>query len=95
MRQQGERLAINTPIQGTAADLIKKAMIDVERGLREAKLKTAMLLQVHDELLFEVPLAELDDARELVRVRMENVWPLSVPLTVEMGWGKNWAEAHF
>jgi len=95
VRQQGERLAINTPIQGTAADLIKKAMIDVERGLREAKLKTAMLLQVHDELLFEVPVAELDDARELVRVRMENVWPLSVPLTVEMGWGKNWAEAHF
>lgn len=94
VRQQGERLAINTPIQGTAADLIKKAMIDVEGALRQAKLNTAMLLQVHDELLFEVPVKELDDARELIRERMEQVWPLSVPLTVEMGWGKNWAEAH-
>ena len=94
VRQQGERLAINTPIQGTAADLIKKAMIDVDRALREQGLNTAMLLQVHDELLFEVPREELDAARELIREKMEGVWQLSVPLIVEMGWGENWTAAH-
>lgn len=94
VRQQGERLAVNTPIQGTAADLIKKAMIDVERALRERRLETKMLLQVHDELLFEVPREELDAARDLVREKMEGVWTLRVPVTVEMGWGENWTEAH-
>lgn len=94
VRQQGERLAINTPIQGTAADLIKKAMIDVDRALRKQGLKTAMLLQVHDELLFEVPREELDAARELIKEKMEGVWQLSVPLIVEMGWGENWTAAH-
>lgn len=94
IRQQGERLAINTPIQGTAADLIKKAMIDLHRTLRDRGLKTAMLLQVHDELLFDVPMAELDMAKQLIKEKMEHVWELSVPLTVDMGWGRNWAEAH-
>jgi len=94
IRQQGERLAINTPIQGTAADLIKKAMLDVDRALREKGLRAAMLLQVHDELLFEVPREELDAARELIRERMEGVWQLSVPLVVDMGWGENWTAAH-
>ena len=94
VRQQGERLAINTPIQGTAADLIKKAMIDLHRALQSGGLNTAMLLQVHDELLFEVPAAELDAAKQLIKAKMENVWELSVPLTVDIGWGENWAEAH-
>ena len=94
IRQQGERLAVNTPIQSTAADLIKKAMIDIDGVLREKELGTAMLLQVHDELVFEVPLDELESVRELVRDRMEHVWKLSVPLKVDMGWGENWAKAH-
>jgi len=94
IRQQGERLAINTPIQGTAADLIKKAMIDIDRALREKELKAAMLLQVHDELLFEVPREELDLARELIREKMEGVWHLDVPLVADMGWGENWTAAH-
>ncbi len=94
IRQQGERLAVNTPIQGTAADLIKKAMIDVHAALREAGMKTAMLLQVHDELVFETPTDELEAVRQLVRNKMERVWPLAVPLKVDTGWGVNWAEAH-
>jgi len=94
VRQLGARLAINTPIQGTAADLIKKAMIDLSRAIEEKGLKTAMLLQVHDELVFEVPMEELEEARELIREKMEKVWELAVPLKVDMGWGDNWAEAH-
>ncbi|MFP5213728.1 MAG: DNA polymerase I [Acidobacteriota bacterium] len=94
VRQLGERLAINTPIQGTSADLIKKAMIDVDRALRQKGLKTAMLLQVHDELVFEVPRKELDAAKALVREEMENVWDLAVPLKVDLGHGDNWEEAH-
>lgn len=94
VRQQGERLAVNTTIQGTAADLIKKAMIDIDAAIRKEGLRTAMLLQVHDELVFEVPEDELDRVRTLVRDLMENVHPLSVPLVVDMGWGANWAEAH-
>jgi DNA polymerase-1 len=94
VRQQGERLAINTPIQGTAADLIKKAMIDVDRAIKKSGLKTVMLLQVHDELVFEVPAEESEKARNLIRDEMETVWDLSVPLRVDMGSGRNWAEAH-
>lgn len=94
VRQQGERLAVNTPIQGTAADLIKKAMIDIHAALRDGGFKTAMLLQVHDELVFETPLAEIAAIQDLVRGRMEGVLPLAVPLKVDVGWGVNWAEAH-
>ncbi|HOV87115.1 MAG TPA: DNA polymerase I [Syntrophobacteraceae bacterium] len=94
MRQLGARLAINTPVQGTAADLIKKAMIDLFQALEGRKMKTAMLLQVHDELVFEVPRGELEEAKELIREGMEKVWELAVPLRVDMGWGTNWAEAH-
>jgi len=94
IRQLGERLAINTPIQGTAADLIKKAMIDIDVLLKRRGLKTGMLLQVHDELLFEVPEGEMDRVRELVRDAMEGVRDIGVSLKVEMGWGNNWAEAH-
>ena len=94
IRQLGERLAINTPIQGTAADLIKKAMIDIGLLFLKEKLETRMLLQVHDELLFEVPREEMDAARAIIKDAMEQVWKLSVPLRVDFGWGANWAQAH-
>jgi len=93
-RQLGERLAINTPIQGTAADLIKKAMIDIGQALRQENLGAQMLLQVHDELLFEVPREKGRPAEELIRQKMENVQRLVVHLKVEIGWGADWAEAH-
>ncbi|MCE5336449.1 MAG: DNA polymerase I, partial [Desulfobacteraceae bacterium] len=94
IRQLGERLAINMPIQGTAADLIKKAMIDVSRRIEAEGLAARMLLQVHDELLFEVPDREMVRMQELIRWAMEDVRVLGVPLKVEIGWGANWAEAH-
>jgi DNA polymerase I len=94
IRQQGERLAINTKIQGTAADIIKKAMIDIDRRMSRDRLRSAMLLQVHDELVFEVPLEELDEMQSLVRYQMEAAWPLQVPLRVDMGWGVTWLDAH-
>ena len=94
IRQLGERLAINTPIQGTAADLIKKAMVDISLLLKTKAIGIQMLLQVHDELLFEVPRNEKDSAEELIRRAMETVWDLDVPLKVDIGWGLNWTEAH-
>ncbi len=93
-RQLGERLAINTPVQGTAADLIKKAMIDISLALTEQKLGAQMLLQVHDELLFEVPIEERAPAEQLIRQKMEQVRRLDVHLKVEIGWGADWTEAH-
>jgi DNA polymerase-1 len=93
-RKFAERTAINTPIQGTAADLIKKAMIGIHRRLGSDGCSARMLLQVHDELLFEVPEPEREKVAELVRQEMESVYSLDVPLRVELGWGKNWAEAH-
>jgi DNA polymerase I len=92
MRGFAERTAVNTPLQGTAADLIKLAMISIDEELRRRRLKSRMLLQVHDELVFEVPQAEVDTMRELVRDKMENVYPLSVPLLVEIGAGPNWRD---
>jgi DNA polymerase I len=92
MRGFAERTAVNTPLQGTAADLIKLAMIRIDEELRAQKLKTRMLLQVHDELLFEVPQEELEPMRELVREKMEGVYPLRVPLLVEAGVGPNWRD---
>ncbi len=94
IREAAERIAINTPIQGTAADLIKLAMINVDAALRQKGLSTAMLMTVHDELIFEVPPAELDEATGLIREIMENVWKLDVPIKVNIDKGKNWAEAH-
>ena len=94
IRQQGERLAINSPIQGTAADIIKIAMTRIWRSFREHGVKAKMILQVHDELLFELPINELDRTREVVREKMEKAVELSVPVKVEIGHGKNWAEAH-
>ena len=94
LRQFAERTAINTPIQGTAADLIKIAMINVDERLRRGNFKSAMLLSVHDELLFEVPPDELEPVKSLVKECMEGVWTLQVPLKVNLAVGQNWAEAH-
>jgi DNA polymerase-1 len=94
VRQQGERLAINSPIQGTAADIIKIAMIQIGRDFRYQGLKTRMILQVHDELLFELPMQEHETARSIVREKMEKAAELSVPIRIDIGHGKNWADAH-
>ncbi|MFZ0132619.1 MAG: DNA polymerase I [Desulfobacterales bacterium] len=94
IRQFAERTAVNTPIQGSAADLIKIAMIRIDAALWERHYDTAMLLSVHDELVFEVPPAELEPVKELIRSIMEGVWELKVPLKVNMAWGANWAEVH-
>jgi DNA polymerase-1 len=87
-----ERTAINTPLQGTAADLIKLAMIAIDRQLTERKLKTRMVLQVHDELLFEVPADETAEIETLVRTEMEGVVKLNVPLVADLGFGANWRD---
>ena len=94
LRALAERNAVNAPIQGTAADIIKIAMIRVDKCLREEGLKARMVLQIHDELLLEVPVAEIDAVREILVREMENVMQLSVPLTVECNYGKTWLDAH-
>ncbi|MCZ6691734.1 MAG: DNA polymerase I [Planctomycetota bacterium] len=94
IQQFAERAAVNTPIQGTAADIIKVAMIQIDRDLRERKMASRMILQVHDELVFQMPEEEADALEALVRERMEGCVKLAVPLKVEMGRGKNWLEAH-
>lgn len=93
IRSQGERMALNTPIQGTAADILKKAMIEVYNELNKRKLKSKMLIQVHDELIFNVYKNEEEEVTNLVRDIMENTYKLSVPLRVEIETGKNWYEA--
>jgi len=90
IKAMAERMAINSPIQGTAADIIKLAMINIQRELEQQNLKTKMILQVHDELIFDVAMDELELMRHLVRDKMENAVQLSVPLEVEMGTGYNW-----
>jgi DNA polymerase-1 len=92
LRGFAERTAVNTPLQGTAADLIKIAMIRIDAALHERGLKSRMTLQVHDELVFEVPEAEIEVMRTLVREQMEKVHPLTVPLLVEIGVGSNWRD---
>ena len=84
---------MNTPLQGTAADLIKLAMIRIDEILREEKLETKMLLQVHDELLFEAPPEEAETVSKMVKREMENVHKLDVPLMVDVGIGDNWRDA--
>jgi DNA polymerase-1 len=93
IRQFGERIAQNTPIQGTAADLIKKAMLDVDAALRAGDTEARMLLQVHDELLFEVRDDRVDEVRDIVVDRMQSALELEVPLVAEWGVGANWYEA--
>ena len=92
IRAHGERIARNTPIQGTAADVIKKAMIEVQQALEEAGSGAMMLLQVHDELVLETPAAELETVRDMVVLHMENAGALEVPLVVDTGAGKSWFE---
>jgi DNA polymerase-1 len=92
-RNRAEREAMNTPVQGTAADLMKLAMIKVHTRLQREKMRTRMLLTVHDELVFESPEAELEQAREIVEAEMESAYPLKVPLRVDIGVGQNWKEA--
>ncbi|PJA29577.1 MAG: DNA polymerase I [candidate division Zixibacteria bacterium CG_4_9_14_3_um_filter_46_8] len=94
IREFSRRAAINTPIQGSAADIIKLAMIKIHAGIIEMRLKSRMVLQVHDELLFDVFLPELDVLRNIVKEGMENITHLKIPLKVEMGTGRNWLEAH-
>lgn len=93
-RQAGERIAANTPIQGSAADLCKLAMLAIDRDFRANGLATKMVLQIHDELLFEGPVAEVERVSAIVRERMEHAHPLSVPLVVDVGVGASWAQAH-
>jgi DNA polymerase I len=92
LRNFAERTALNSPLQGTAADLIKLAMISIDARLRKEKLATRMILQVHDELLFEAPAKEKDAVEKLVREEMEGVYKLAVPLVVEVGVGPNWRD---
>jgi DNA polymerase-1 len=94
LRAGAERIAVNTPIQGTAADVVKRAMLRVDAGLRRERLAARMLLQVHDELLFEVPNAEVDALERLARSEMSAAAELAVPLRVDVGHGRSWAEAH-
>jgi DNA polymerase-1 len=94
MRGFAERNAINAPIQGSAADMIKVAMIHIHNWLNDQKLKTRMILQVHDELLFDVPNDELELVEAKIKYLMENSMPLSIPVVVESGTGNNWLEAH-
>jgi len=94
VRGNAERNAINAPIQGSAADIIKIAMIRIDQELRKYNLRSKMVLQVHDELNFDVYLPELNQVREIVRYEMEHAMQLKVPLVVDMGEGKNWLEAH-
>lgn len=92
LRSLAERLAINTPLQGTAADIIKMAMLKVQDSLQKRKLKGFMILQIHDELIFEVPDEELEETEQLVRESMQQVVQLQVPLIVDIAIGKNWKE---
>ena len=93
-RNFAERAAINAPIQGGAADIIKRAMIRLPGALRDSGLKAKILLQVHDELVLDVPEKELDEAANVAKNIMESVAQLDVPLVVDTGHGKNWDEAH-
>lgn len=94
-RSNTERIAINTPIQGTAADMIKIAMVDIHKALKESDFKTKMILQVHDELIFDTPLDEVEAIKPIIEEKMRNAMPnLKVPIEVGIGVGKTWFEAH-
>lgn len=95
MKSQAERIAVNTPVQGTAADMIKKAMIDIHLYLKKEQLESTIIMQVHDELVFDAKKSELEILKPVIREKMKNALPgLQVPIKVEMGMGKNWLEAH-
>jgi DNA polymerase-1 len=92
-REVAERMALNAPIQGSAADIIKQAMLNVDVAMAKAELSSRMLLQVHDELIFEVAKGELEQLTDLVRKEMGGAYPLKAPLDVNVGVGKSWDEA--
>ncbi|MEO0133745.1 MAG: DNA polymerase, partial [candidate division WOR-3 bacterium] len=92
--EQAKRQAINAPIQGSAADIIKKAMVEVDRKLIENRFNIGLILTIHDELLFEIEKERIEEAKEIIKETMENIYPLKVPLKVNIGVGKNWQEAH-
>ncbi len=95
-RQQvslGERIAVNTVVQGSAADLIKRAMIDIHRAYQDGRLEARMLIQVHDELVFEVSKDRVDGDAVLIRENMEHAMDLDVPVVADIAWGPNWAES--
>jgi DNA polymerase-1 len=92
IRQFAERVAINAPIQGSAADLIKVAMLNIAEILERQNLKSKMILQVHDELLFEVKKSEIERMRKIIKSQMEGVFKLRVPIVVRLGEGKSWLE---
>ncbi len=94
IRQQGERIALNTPIQGTSADIIKKAMIEISNIFKEKNIKSKMILQVHDELILDVLESELEVVQEIVKSTMENTYKLKVPLKVDINYGSNWYQAN-
>lgn len=94
VRQFAERMAINTPIQGSAADLIKIAMINIQKKIEEQGLKTKMIIQIHDELVFELPDEEVEISKKIIKKEMEGVIDISVPLKIDINIGKNWSEAH-
>ena len=93
IRSQGERMALNAPIQGTSADIIKKAMVEIHSAIKEKGMKSKMIVQVHDELVFDVPKSELDELKKLIEDIMENTFKLSVPLKVDIEYGDNWYQA--
>jgi DNA polymerase-1 len=93
-RQAAERIARNTPIQGTAADIMKVAMVSISNQMKRRNMKSKMLLTVHDELIFEAPPDEEEQLEKIVCERMENAVELTVPLLVDQGWGKSWGQAH-
>ena len=93
IRSSGERMALNTPIQGSAADILKKAMVEIFEEFNKRGLRSKMLIQVHDELVFNVVNEEIVEVKEIVKNIMENTFRLSVPLKVEMELGDNWYEA--
>ena len=94
VKAHAERNAVNAPIQGSAADIIKIAMIKIDQELTSKKMKTKMLLQVHDELVFEAPADEVQEAQSLIKKEMESAFDTQVPLLVEVGVGDNWLQAH-
>ena len=94
VRAQAENVAVNTPLQGTAADLIKLAMIKIDRRIRDEALAARMIVQIHDELLLEVPPDEHDYVGKMVVEEMAGAMDLSVPVVVDFGWGDNWSDAH-
>lgn len=94
IREKGKRLAMNSPVQGSAADIIKMAMVNCDKAIAETGLQSKIILQIHDELLFEVPENEVEIMEKLIKHEMENVVRLSIPITIELGKGANWAIAH-